>query len=293
MKLTAHSEFGKIHSLIIKPVAAAFQSESLLSAQWKRLNYLSQPDFKNSTFEYKYFRKIIENTQPLIYELPRKKNIQIDSIYCRDASISTNRGMIICNMGKTERANEPQHQKQIFKQLGVDILGEIKSPGTLEGGDVAWLNDSTLAVGHTYRTNYEGIEQLHKLLTPLNVNVIVAEMPHYKGPNDVFHLMSVFSPIDKDLAVIYPRLIPIHLRNELIRRNFKLIDVPDQEFNTLGCNILALEPRKVLMVSGNPITQELMRDTGVEVFTYEGLDISIKGGGGPTCLTRPIMRERQ
>ena len=117
-------------------------------------------------------------------------------------------------------------------------------------------------------------------------------MPHYKGPNDVFHLMSVLSPIDKDLAVIYPRLIPINLRNELIRRNFKLIDVPDQEFNTMGCNILALEPRKVLMVDGNPITQVLMRSAGVEVITYKGLDISIKGGGGPTCLTRPIMRER-
>ena len=201
--------------------------------------------------------------------------------------------MIICNMGKTERANEPQHQKQIFKQLGIDILGEIKSPGTLEGGDVTWLNETTIAVGHTYRTNYEGIEQLHNLLTPLNVNVIVAEMPHYKGPNDVFHLMSILSPIDKDLVVIYPRLIPIHLRNELIRRNFKLINVPDQEFNTLGCNILALEPRKVLMVNGNPITQGLMRTAGVEVITYEGVDISIKGGGGPTCLTRPIMRERE
>ena len=103
-------------------------------------------------------------------------------------------------------------------------------------------------------------------------------MPHYKGPNDVFHFMSVLSPIDKDLAVIYPRLIPINLRNELIRRNFKLIDVPDQEFNTMGCNILALEPRKVLMVDGNPITQVLMRIAGVEVITYEGLDISITGG---------------
>ncbi|MAJ52027.1 MAG: hypothetical protein CMB82_10520 [Flammeovirgaceae bacterium] len=293
MKLTAHSEFGKIHSLMIKPVAAAFQSESRLASQWKALNYLSQPNFKNSTNEYEHFRKIIEDTHPLIYELPRKKNIQIDSIYCRDASVSTNEGMIICNMGKVARANEPVHQKQVFEQLGIGILGEIKSPGTLEGGDVAWLNETTLAVGHTYRTNYEGIKQLRNLLKPLNIHVIVVEMPHYNGPNDVFHLMSVLSPIDKDLAVIYPRLIPIYFRNELIRRNFKLIDVPDQEFDTMGCNVLALAPRKVLMVNGNPITQELLRVAGVEVFNYAGKDISIKGGGGPTCLTRPVMREIQ
>ena len=130
-----------------------------------------------------------------------------------------------------------------------------------------------------YLSNYyEEIGQLHNLLIPLNVNVIVAEMPHYKGPNDAFHLMSVLSPIDKDLVVIYPRLIPINLRNELIRSNFKLTDVPDQEFNTKGCNILALEPRKVLMANGNPITQGLMRTAGVEVITYEGLDISITEG---------------
>ena len=293
MKLTAHSEFGKIHSLIIKPATAAFQSEFHLASQWKELNYLSQPNFKNSTNEYEHFRKIIEETHPIIYELPWKKNIQADSIYCRDASISTNEGMIICNMGKIARANEPAHQKKVFEQLGISILGEIKSPGTLEGGDVTWLDETTLAVGHTYRTNYEGIEQLHDLLKPLNVKVIVVEMPHYNGPNDVFHLMSILSPIDKDLAVTYPRLMPIHFRDELIRRKFKLINVPDQEFDTMGCNVLAIAPRKVLMVSGNPKTQELLRVSGVEVFTYAGRDISIKGGGGPTCLTRPVLREIQ
>ena len=291
MKLTAHSEFGKIHSLMIKPVAAAFRDESHLSAQWEGLNYLSQPDFKNSSNEYELFTELIKGTQPVIYELPWEKDIQIDSIYCRDASISTNEGMIICNMGKAGRANEPAHQKQIFEQLGINILGEIKNPGTLEGGDVAWLNETTLAVGHTYRTNYEGIEQLRSLLKSLNVTVIVAEMPHYNGPDDVFHLMSVLSPIDKDLAVIYPRLMPIHFRNELLRRNFKLIDVPDLEFDTMGCNVLALAPRKVLMVHGNPMTQELLQAACVEVFTYAGIDISIKGGGGPTCLTRPIKRQ--
>ena len=124
-------------------------------------------------------------------------------------------------MGKGERANEPLHQKQIFEQLGITIYGEIKSPGTLEGGDIAWLNETTLAVDHTYRTNYEGIEQLRKLLTPLSVNLVIAEMPHYHGPNDVLHLMSVFSPTDKDLAVTYSRLIPIHFRSELIRRKLK------------------------------------------------------------------------
>ena len=122
MKLTAHSEFGKIHSLMIKPVAAAFRDESRLNEQWEALNYLSQPDFKNSSNEYELFTELIKSTQPVIYELPWEKDIQIDSIYCRDASISTNEGMIICNMGKAGRSNEPAHQKQVFEQFQASIF---------------------------------------------------------------------------------------------------------------------------------------------------------------------------
>jgi N-dimethylarginine dimethylaminohydrolase len=198
--------------------------------------------------------------------------------------------MIICNMGKGGRINEPHSQLKAYKNNNIPILGIIEAPGTLEGGDVAWLDDKTLAVGHTYRTNPKGIRQLKALLEPNGIEVIVAELPHYKGKNDVFHLMSILSPVDENLAVVYSPLMPIKFRNELLARDFKLIEVPDEEFESMGCNVLAIAPKQCLMVAGNPTTQKLLEDAGCKVTTYKGDEISVKGGGGPTCLTRPLLR---
>jgi N-dimethylarginine dimethylaminohydrolase len=193
-------------------------------------------------------------------------------------------------MGKLDRVNEPLSQKQVFIESDIPVLGEIKTPGTLEGGDVAWLDENTLAVGHTYRTNEEGIAQLKRLLEPHGIEVIVAELPHYKGQQDVFHLMSILSPVDKDLAVVYSPLMPIKFRNELLKRGFEFIEVPDDEFESMGCNVLAVSPRQCIMVEGNPVTKKRLEDAGCDVKTYKGNEISVKGGGGPTCLTRPLIR---
>jgi N-dimethylarginine dimethylaminohydrolase len=214
----------------------------------------------------------------------------MDSIYCRDAAIATSHGMIICNMGKEGRKNEPLAEQKAFEEQGIPVLGVISAPGTIEGGDVAWLDEKTLAVGHTYRTNEEGIKQITALLAPIGIDVIVVPMPHYRGPSDVFHLMSVLSPVDSNLAVVYSPLIPIVFRNELIKRGYELVEVPEAEFDSMGCNVLALAPRVCLMVKGNPITKERLEKAGCKVIEYEGAEISVKGGGGPTCLTRPVER---
>jgi N-dimethylarginine dimethylaminohydrolase len=179
---------------------------------------------------------------------------------------------------------------KIYNKNEFPVLGVIKSPGTLEGGDVAWLDEKTLAVGHTYRTNEEGIHQLKKVLEPKGIEIIVAELPHYKGVNDVFHLMSILSPVDKNLAVVYSPLMPIKFRNELLDRGFELIEVPEEEFESMGCNVLAIAPRQCVMVAGNPKTKKRLEKAGCEVFAYKGNEISVKGGGGPTCLTRPLLR---
>jgi N-dimethylarginine dimethylaminohydrolase len=147
-----------------------------------------------------------------------------------------------------------------------------------------------LAVGHTYRTNPEGIRQLKHLLEPNGIEVVVAHMPHYKGPSDVFHLMSVLSPVDKNLAVVYSPLMPIAFRDELIHRGFSFVEVPESEWDSMGCNVLAIAPREVVMVKGNPKTKEGLIKAGCVVHEYDGQEISVKGGGGPTCLTRPIER---
>jgi N-dimethylarginine dimethylaminohydrolase len=290
MNTTSHSEYLKLVSVLINPVENAFISNNKLENEWEALNYVSLPDFKNAIEEYKAFENILKRHAIRIEYFPLNDLLSIDSIYCRDASIATDFGMIICNMGKDGRALEPNAHEHYFKDQSINILGIITAPGTVEGGDVAWLDKTTLAVGHTYRTNIEGIAQLKALLEPRHISVIVAELPHYKGKQDVFHLMSILSPIDKNLAVVYSPLMPIKFRNELLRRGFDLIEVPDEEFESMGCNVLALESRHCLMVEGNPITKKRLEAAGCIVETYNGTDISVKGGGGPTCLTRPLWR---
>lgn len=290
MKTTCHSEYLPLQSVFINSAEHAFGSQIKLGLQWQELNYLNSPDFKEALFEYSAFENALKNYKINLLKFDQNDNVQIDAIYCRDASIATDFGMIICNMGKAGRINEPQMHKMHFESMDMDILGTIESPGSLEGGDVAWIDKNTLAVGYTYRTNQDGIEQLKSLLEPRGIEIIVADMPHYKGKTDVFHLMSIFSPIDHNLAVVYSPLMPIRFRNELLKRGFDFIEVPEQEFESMGCNVLALAPRKCLMVEGNPITKQRLESSGCEVITYKGEEISIKGGGGPTCLTRPYLR---
>jgi len=284
------SEYGELKSVFVKPVQHAFISDAQLEQQWQSHQFLAKPDFQKALEEYRQFEEIFKNNGCALHYLPYDSSVSIDSIYCRDAAIATNKGMIICNMGKAARANEPMAERDFFKVNNIPILGEITAPGTIEGGDVAWLDANTLAVGHSYRTNHEGIIQLKSLLAPLDVEVVTVDLPHYKGVDDVFHLMSIFSPVDKDLAVVYSPLMPITFRNLLLEKGYDLVEVPNEEFESMGCNVLAIAPRKCMMVSGNPITQKRLTEAGAAVFEYSGKEISVKGGGGPTCLTRPWLR---
>jgi N-dimethylarginine dimethylaminohydrolase len=288
--MSAHSESGKLSSLFIKKATTAFINDAHVSKHWEALNYLGKPAIDKALAEYEAFEKILKDNGAEIFYFPEDDAVNMDSIYCRDASIATSKGMIICTMGKEGRKNEPIAQKKAFEDNSIPVLGVITAPGTIEGGDVAWLDEKTLAVGHTYRTNEEGIRQITALLAPLGVSVITVPMPHYRGPSDVFHLMSVLSPVADNLAVVYSPLIPIVFRNELMARGYELVEVPDSEFDSMGCNVLALAPRICLMVKGNPITKSRLEAAGCKVIEYEGAEISVKGGGGPTCLTRPVTR---
>ncbi|HOX82792.1 MAG TPA: arginine deiminase family protein [Chryseolinea sp.] len=291
MKRTCQSEYGTLESVFIKKAEDAFIDQNTIAKQWKELNFLSEPNSDSANQESKQFEELLRKNQTEIKFFPKDSSVTMDSIYCRDSSIATDLGIIICNMGKPARKNEPTAASKVYNEFNVPILGTIKSPGTVEGGDVAWLDPKTLAVGRTYRTNEEGIHQLRELLEPSGVQIVVVNLPHYKGPTDVFHLMSIFSPIDKDLAVVYSPLMPIVFREELIKRGYSLVEVPDEEFESMGCNVLAIAPRKCLMVKGNQVTKQRMLDAGCEVIEYEGQEISFKGGGGPTCLTRPMWRK--
>jgi N-dimethylarginine dimethylaminohydrolase len=173
--------------------------------------------------------------------------------------------------------------------MPVAIAGRIEPPGRLEGGDVIWLDPRTVVVGRGYRTNADGIRQLRAILGT-RVEVVEVPLPHWHGPHDVMHLMSLISPIDHGMAVVYSRLLPVPFREWLLDRAIHLVEVPDEEFDSIGTNVLALAPRRCLMLAGNPRTRAALERAGADVVEYEGTEISVKGAGGPTCLTRPLER---
>ena len=289
MRFGCQDMVKQVRRILLKHPKDAFIDQSTIDRQSSELNYSTAPDFDIACKDYDIFLNIIRSFAPEIHFLPAS-NISLDSIYTHDPCIVTNSGVILCNMGKKQRSNEPDNIEIYFRSIDIPILGRIESPGTLEGGDVVWIDERTIAVGEGYRTNNEGVRQFKGLLGDLVDTVISVELPHWTGPEDCLHLMSNISPIDHDLYLVYSRLLSVSFRKYLLGRQIKLIEVPDEEYDSMGCNVLAMANRKVIMLQGNPITQNRLESEGVEVHTYDGTEISLKGAGGPTCLTRPFLR---
>jgi N-dimethylarginine dimethylaminohydrolase len=290
MPRTAQSDVGQIRQLVLKHVRDAFVDEATIDRQWRRLNYFGRPELGRAVAEYDRFVALLQGLGADVTFLPRDGNVTMDSIYPRDAAIPTDKGVILCSMGKEDRRTEPGAMGALLGRLGVPILGAISGSGRLEGGDVTWLDRTTLAVGRGYRTNDEGIRQLRTLLGN-DVEIVVVPLPHWRGPADVFHLMSMISPVAADLAIVYSPLLPVPFRELLLERGFALVEVPDGEFESMGCNVLAVAPRVCLLRTGNPITRRRLEAAGAVVHEFEGDEICGRGAGGPTCLTRPLARE--
>jgi N-dimethylarginine dimethylaminohydrolase len=290
MAISFQSDIGVLRRVVMKHPEDAFLSEELLDLEWEKLNYMGRPDRREAQKEFIQLMELLQKFGIEIITLPQAKNVGLDSIYTRDASVVTDKGTILCNMGKKERKGEPEAQNIFYKDSGVSVLGKIVGNGTIEGGDVTWLDSHTLAVGLGYRTNDEGIRQLKALIGP-EVDVIPVALPHFRGPKDVLHLMSILSPIDKDLAVVYSPLMSVSFRKLLIAKGFHLIDISEEEYDSLASNVLAVAPRVCVMAEGSPKTKKRLEDHGVEVEIFSGAEICLKGTGGPTCLTRPLERE--
>ncbi len=292
MRFGCQSEVDRIKILLVKHPRDAFRSQKYIQAQWRRLHYSGCPDYEKAVQEYGDFIKLLKRFVPEIHFLPQNDRTGLDSIYVHDAALVTEKGAILCSMGKEPRRSEPEAMQEFFLKLGIPVLGAIQGRGRLEGGDVVWLDERTLAVGQGYRTNEEGVLQLKQITGDLVNEFIVVPLPHWKGPEDVLHLMSLISPVDHDLAVVYSKLLPVPFREWLLRRGIRLLDIPDSEYETMACNILAVAPRICIMIAGNPVTKKRLENEGVEVFEYAGEETSRKGAGGPTCLTRPLLRMR-
>ncbi len=285
----ALNEYGKIQSIGLRHARDAFLDPTTIADQWRPLNYHSAPDYSAALAEYDGLVTALDLSDADVHFLPDGDSLTLDAIYVRDSAIPGPDGVILCNMGKPARSAEPATNGAGLEANGVKIAGRINGDGRLEGGDFVWLDDITCAVAHGYRTNGEGIRQLKALLGP-GVHVEICPLPHYKGLDDVFHLMSILSPLDRDLALVYSPLMPVPFRNWLLERGLSFVEVPDEEFESMGCNVLATAPRRCLMVDGNPETRRRLEAAGCDVVTYAGTEISRKGEGGPTCLTRPLAR---
>jgi arginine deiminase len=284
------SDVGRLRRVLLKHARHAFVDQASANARWRALGFLGAPDFDAACRESDAFGALLEHLGiEVAWAAP--DDVGLDSIYVRDASVVCDRGAILGRMGKEARRAEPERLRSAYAAAGVPVLGAIEGEGRLEGGDLVWLDAHTVAVGRGYRTNDEGIRQLTALLDDAVDTVLTVPLPHWNGPDDVFHLMSVISPLDHDLALVYSPLLPVPFRQSLLARGIALVEVPDAEFDSMGGNVLAVAPRVAVAVEGNPETRRRMEEAGVEVHTYRGAEISLKGCGGPTCLTRPLERD--
>jgi dimethylargininase len=277
----ARSMTRPLRRVLVRPPQAAD------SVRWREFGWRSEPNLAAAAAEHEALREILEDAgaEVIVSEGERGNP---DAIYAYDPLLVGERGAVLLRPGKDNRLGEPGALEADLEQAGIPIAGRIEAPGTIDGGDTLWLDRETLLVGRGYRTNAAGVEQLAALFP--DAEVLSYDLPHWNGRAEVMHLMSLISPLDEDLALVYPRLAPVRLIELLHERGIAIVEVPDQEFETMGPNVLALGPRHALALEGNDVTRRRMEAAGVEVLTYRGDEISRKGDGGPTCLTRPLLR---
>lgn len=290
MDFGCQSMVGKIESILIKRPSEAFISQEHLNQNYEKFCYFGCPDYEKAVSEYEKFKKIIKDNVENVYYLPQDERAGLDSIYTHDPLKVTSKGAIYFPMGKELRSKEFLATEEYLKSIGIPTLGYIEKPGKMEGGDIVWLDEKTVAIGRGYRTNDEGIRQFKELVKDIVDEVIVVPMPHGEGESCCLHLMSIISMVDKDLAVVYSKYMPVFFRELLLERGMKLVEVNDKEYDYLGSNVLALAPRVCVVIDGNPEITQSLRNEGCTVYTYEGHEMSFRGTGGPTCLTHPITR---
>jgi N-dimethylarginine dimethylaminohydrolase len=258
-------------------------------ATWRTFGWHAAPDPRRAEGEHAALRAELEQAGAEVVIGATPVPGDPDAIYAYDPTLPTDRGTILLRPGKASRRREPDAMGADLLAAGLPTLGAIEHPATAEGGDMFWLDERTLLVGRGYRTNDDGIDQLRALLGH-DVDVVAFDLPHALGPDACLHLMSFISPLDRDLAVGFLPMMPVRLVELLRGRGIALVEVPEEELGSQGPNVLALGPRVALALDGNPETRRRMERAGVDVRTFVGEEISRKGDGGPTCLTRPLDR---
>jgi N-dimethylarginine dimethylaminohydrolase len=289
-----HSMTGELLRVMVCPPVNAGWDVSGKAAAWRELGFQRAPDFRAAQRQHEILCRLLRDGGAEVVNLPAAESLTLDAVYAHDASLATDHGLVLMNPGKKNRVAEAQAHANFCGQLGIPVFGEIGLPGTSESGDIVWLDSRTLVIGDGYRTNKAGIEQMRTLLSSKdslkNVEVLSAPLPHGPGPSACLHLMSLMSMLDEQTILVDLPWLAVETVELLKGRGFRLIEIEYSERETLACNVLALGRKRLIAIEENARTNQRMRDAGFDVGTFPGAEICINGAGGPTCLTRPLLR---
>ncbi len=274
--------------LVCTPQAAGWDSPK--ANRWKELGFGHAANFSVAQAQHAELCGQLREAGAEVVELSGCDSLSLDAVYTHDSSLSTERGLVILNPGKKNRAPEGAAHRKFAEGIGLAIAGEIKSPGTTEAGDMVWLDDKTLLIGRGFRTNDEGIRQMRALLP--GVEVLSAPLPYGVGPSACLHLMSLMSLLDEKTILVDLPWLAVETYQLLKARGYGLIEIEYSERETLACNVLALGNNRLLAIQENVKTNQRLREAGFDVRTFAGSELGINGGGGPTCLTRPLVRSK-
>jgi len=286
-----HSMTGELLQVMVCPPGNAGWNVSGKAAAWRELGFRHAPDFAQAQTQHAVLCGLLREGGAEVVTLPSTESLTLDAVYTHDASLATDYGLILMNPGKKNRVAEARAHADFCGQLGIPVLGEIRAPGVTESGDIVWLDSRTLLVGDGYRTNRAGIAQMRALLSSKNVGVLSAPLPYGLGPSACLHLMSLMSMLDEKTILADLPWLAVETVELLKERGFRLIEIEYSERETLACNVLALGQKRLIALEENAKTNQRMRDAGFDVRTFPGSEICINGAGGPTCLTRPLLRK--
>jgi N-dimethylarginine dimethylaminohydrolase len=275
--------------LVCSPRVAGWNQPERMT-RWRELRFHHAPDSSQAQSQHEALCRELEKVGAEVIELSPANDLSLDAVYAHDASLATDFGLILMRPGKQNRTVEGLHQGSFSAQMGIPTFAEITSPGSAEAGDILWLDSKTLLIGQGYRTNAEGIRQMRVLLAPKNVEVLSAPLPHGPGPAACLHLMSLISLLDEHTALVDLPWLAVETVELLKSREFEFIEIDYSERDTLACNVLSLGGRRLLAIDENRKTNDKLRAAGFDVRTFPGSEICINGSGGPTCLTRPLLR---
>lgn len=275
--------------LVCSPRSAGWNQPEKFAA-WRELGFHHAPDFAIAQAQHDALCRELQTAGAELLELPAASELSLDAVYAHDASLATDFGLIVLRPGKENRVVEGQQQAAFARKSGIPIFGEMTAPGTAEAGDMIWLDAKTLLIGHGYRTNTAGIQQMRAMLAPKGVEVLSAPLPYGPGPTACLHLMSLISLLDEQTAIVDLPWLAVETVELLRARGFQFIEIEYSERDTLACNVLALGNKRLLAIEENRRTNDRMRAAGFDVRTFPGSELCINGSGGPTCLTRPLLR---